>query len=103
MSLIASCTVLVPQHHHCHSLQHQQNLIQMAIGLFRHLVLTPPTPSYVLVDYQRVALLPTIVSLHGCGLSPADPTSGTFPHQLLYNDSTTFHNPMDFIDKLYAY
>jgi hypothetical protein len=63
-------------------------------------VSTPPPPSDIPVGNQKVAMLPSIV--HGCGLSPADPAS-TYPPPLSYHCGTTFHDPMDYIDQLYAY
>jgi len=56
-----------------------------SLKMTAHLVMIPWTSST------------NCMPLHGCGLSPA------VPCQLLYNDCTPFHDPMDFIDQLYAY
>lgn len=63
----------------------------------------PPLNGCLSVGHQKGAVLPALVDSYGCGYSPTDPVSGTYPRRLSYYGVTaSYQSPVD-ITHLYTY
>lgn len=62
----------------------------------------PPAKGYPPVGDQKGLVLPSFVHSYGCGYSPADPASGTYPRQLSYCGLPSYQDSVDINNHLYT-